>query len=325
MDTNTTPRILIALPAKNESAAIGDTLQRIKSAIGTLRNYTFDIVVFDDASTDNTKSVAEQSGAVVVTNKNSRGLGYVFTTITDYFLQGKWNYLVTIDADGQFEPKEIPLLLEALCSGNADFVTGSRFLKGSKTHNISWVKKFGNRLGSRYISSILKKRYSDVTCGFRAYTHDAILRLHTFSDFTYTQEVFLNLGIKKLFIAEVPITTHYFAERKSKMVGSIIGYMLKSFKIILKFMMVYAPMRLFSRLGNMSFIIAILCGVFVYFWDHTTGAVTPYKWLGITGLVSGLIGILMYSVGILLQVTSRIQLTIEEGLYFTKKYGKNNK
>lgn len=317
--TNTKQSILIALPAKNEADKIKKVVNDIVILRQSLPSYTITIVVFDDASTDETRKEALSAGADVHTIQKSRGLGYVFTQITKRFLEGNFAYLVTIDADGQFDPKEIPSLLEPLITHHADFVTGSRFLKTSYTTNISWLKKIGNKIGARYVSSILRERFSDVTCGFRAYTREAILQLHTFSDFTYTQEVFLNLGIKKLAISEVSITTTYFPDRKSKMVKNIFRYISKSFKIILKSIIVYAPMRLFGTLGNCAFIVAMIAGLFVFFWDSATGSVTPYKWIGVLSVTSGVIGIVMYCAGILLQITSRMQLTIEAQLYWLKR------
>lgn len=319
MDTPDTKKLLIALPARNEAGSIKDVLTQVKSVAKKLSLFTTDIIVFDDASTDETRAHAESLSCRVHTVHKSRGLGYVFSTMTKKFLDGKYDYLVTLDADGQFDPSEIPCVLEPVTTTRADFATGSRFLPESKTTGISFIKRFGNKMGARYVSSILKEKYSDVTCGFRAYSRDAILMLHTFSDFTYTQEVFLNLGIKKLVIAEVPITTIYFANRKSKMVSSVIRYIVQSLKIILKSIIVYAPMRLFALLGNLAFLLALASGIFVIVWNHLMGEVTPYKWLGIVSVVSAIAGILMYSTGVLLQITSRIQLTIEEQLYLSKK------
>ncbi len=282
-------------------------------------DYDFSITVFDDASTDDTGAIALANSCAVERIHKSRGLGYVFTQITSAFLKSGADFLVTIDADNQFDPNEIPLLLAPLTDGRADFVTGSRFLKQSNTSGISAIKKIGNKVGARYISSILGEQFSDVTCGFRASSREAILQLHTFADFTYTQEVFLNLGIKKISIVEIPITTIYHKERKSKIVTSVCSYIAKSLKIILKFTIVYAPMRLFGTLGNLSFLLAIASSIFVFFWNQATGSVTPYKWLAVVGVSAGGAGLLFYSVGILLQITSRIQLTIEKVLYESRK------
>ncbi len=316
-------KILIFLPARNEAKTIASVIEESKKELSK-NSKKVDFLVVDDGSTDNTRSEAEKSGAFVISFKEKKGLGSVFREALEYARKNNYEILITIDSDKQFKESEIVKFIEMLEKNEADFVTGSRFLPESQTTNISKIKKIGNKIGARYISSVLKKKFSDVTCGFRGYNREAMLHLHTFSDFTYTQEVFMNLGIKKLSIAEIPITTVYYKDRKSKMVSSVFSYISKSIKIILKFMILYAPMRLFSKIGNLFFVLSLAGAIFVFIWDKHTGTVTPYKWIGVLSLFLGSGGIIMYSVGMLLQVTSRIQLTIEEQLYLAKKnlYGK---
>lgn len=316
-------KILIFLPARNEAKTIASVIGESKKELAK-NSITADFLVVDDGSTDETKSESEKSGAFVISYKEKKGLGFVFREAVKYSIKNNYDILITIDSDKQFKESEIIKFINVLEKNEADFVTGSRFLPQSQTVNISKVKKIGNKIGAWYISSVLKKKFSDVTCGFRGYNREAMLHLHTFSDFTYTQEVFMNLGIKKLSIVEIPITTVYYKDRKSKMVKSVFSYIAKSIKIILKFMILYAPMRLFSKIGNLFFILGLIGTIFVFFWDRHTGTVTPYKWVGVMSLFLGSGWIIMYSVGMLLQVTSRIQLTIEEQLYLAKKnlYGK---
>lgn len=311
--------MLIALPAKNEATRIRETLLGIASFTSTQNSFNFETVVFDDASTDNTSEIVTQLGQSHYLISKSHGLGHVFSLIIEHFLSRDFDYLVTIDADGQFKAQEIEKLLHPLLTGNAVMSTGSRFMNGSQVNSISAIKKWGNKIGAWVLSSILNETYHDVTCGFRAYTRTAILKLHTFSNFTYTQEVFLNLGIKKLPITEVPVSVVYHKDRKSKMTKSVLAYIYRSLKIILKFLVIYAPMKLFGFIGNISFILGIGCMVFVFIWDHTHGNVTPYKWVGILGVSLMGSSVIFYALGILLQITSRIQLTSEEGLYYIKK------
>ena len=84
-------------------------------------------------------------------------------------------------------------------------------------------------------------------------------------------------------------------------------------------MILYAPMKLFSFLGNLSFFLALASGVFVIVYDTIHGTLTPFKWMGVTGMSLGIAGIVFYCTGLLLQITSRIQLTQEESLYYLKK------
>ena len=317
-------KILFAIPAHNEEAVILDVVTNISSATQSIQNTHNHVVVFDDASTDKTRTLLQSHGFEVHTIPTHRGLGYVFSQIVHYFLKNDFDILVTIDGDGQFDPQDIKEIITPLQSGEADMTTGSRFMNTSETLNISRIKSIGNKIGARYISSVLNKKYYDVTCGFRGYTRDAIFKVHTFSDFTYTQEVFLNLGFKKVNIKEIPIKTTYFKKRKSKMVTSVFSYMFKSFKIIFKSILIYSPMRLFGVLALFLAILAIISGIFVLFWNMHAGTVTPFKWVGVTSVTSIVLGTLLYCIGVLLQITSRIQLTLEEQLYLTKKLNSGN-
>lgn len=309
-------KILVAIPSHNEQDSILDVVRNITKET---EGFSPTIVVFDDGSEDQTPFLLKENRVMSFRIKKSFGLGNVFSKITSYFLENNFDILLTIDGDGQFDPRDISKILNPIIVDGVDMVTGSRFIKESETIDISNIKRIGNKLGAWYISSILKERFYDVTCGFRAYSKEAILRVHTFSDFTYTQEVFLNLGFKKLIIKEVPIRTIYFKTRKSKMVKSVFGYILKSLKIILKSILVYSPMKLFSKLSIISFLITLASGIFIYFWDKSTGGVTPFKWVGVTAIISFVVAVILYCVGILLQITSRMQLTLEENLYHQKR------
>lgn len=321
-ETEKGQKILVAIPAHNEQGSI---LNVVNGILNETRGLDTDIVVFDDASTDDTQGILQSNNIKNLRIKKSFGLGNVFAKMTQHFLEKGYDVLLTIDGDGQFDPKDVQKILQPILKKEAGMVTGSRFINGASTQNISWIKKFGNITGARYVSSVLKDRFYDVTCGFRAYSRDAILKLHTFSDFTYTQEVFLNLGFKKIPIIEVPIRTVYFKDRKSKMVKNIFSYILKSLKIILRSILIYSPMRLFGKLGIFCFFITLISGVFIFFWDQSTGGVTPFKWVGVVAMASAIIGVILFSVGILLQITSRLQLTAEEHLYLTKKINYGNK
>lgn len=309
-------KILIAIPSHNEEDSVFDVVQAVTNETKGLDPT---VVVFDDASDDGTPALLQEHRVKTFRIKKSFGLGYVFSEITKYFLEEGFDILVTIDGDGQFNPKDVRNILKPIIDGDTSVVTGSRFIDGSVTQNISRLKHFGNKLGARYVSSILGYRYYDVTCGFRAYAREAILQLHTFSDFTYTQEVFLNLGFKKIPIQEVPISTTYFKDRKSKMVKSVFRYVIKSFNIILKSMLIYSPLRLFGGLSFISLFVSLTSGIFVFAWNVSHGTVTPFKWLAVVSVVSISLSVFLYCIGILLQITSRIQFTLEENLYYQKK------
>ncbi|HQV26382.1 MAG TPA: glycosyltransferase family 2 protein, partial [Acinetobacter sp.] len=114
--------ISIVLPAKNESAAIGQTVEKIKHL-----SIHYEIIVVNDGSTDNTKDVAEQAGAKVVTHTYSKGNGAAIKTGAR---TATGDIIVFMDADGQHDPQDIPRLVAKIEEGY-DLVVGAR-QKGSQ-------------------------------------------------------------------------------------------------------------------------------------------------------------------------------------------------
>jgi glycosyltransferase involved in cell wall biosynthesis len=101
--------ISVILPAKNESAAIGQTILKLKSL-----NIVDEIIVVNDGSTDPTETVALQAGAIVITHPYSKGNGAAIKTGAR---EAKGNILIFMDADGQHDPQDIPRLLEKIGQG----------------------------------------------------------------------------------------------------------------------------------------------------------------------------------------------------------------
>jgi glycosyltransferase involved in cell wall biosynthesis len=116
-------RILIAIPSYNEELTIG-------SVIALAKEYG-DVLVIDDGSKDRTSKVARNAGAIVIRHDVNRGKGNALKTGFEYALSNGYDIVVTLDADGQHNPDEIPLLLEPILKGESDLVIGSRYLNGA--------------------------------------------------------------------------------------------------------------------------------------------------------------------------------------------------
>ncbi len=113
------------IPAYNEEENIASVIKEIPRNIFRRK---VKILVVDDGSRDATVAVAKKAGAdQVISHKQNQGLGAAFRTGVDYALQTNAEILVTIDADGQFNPKDIPKIAEPVLKGEADMVTCSRF------------------------------------------------------------------------------------------------------------------------------------------------------------------------------------------------------
>lgn len=312
-------KILISIPAKNEEQMIGSVIESSKSVLEKALNITPSIIVISDGSTDNTADIAKSLGAFVIVHKKSKGLGSVFGEAVEYAIENKFDIMLTIDGDGQFDTNDIPALLKPVIEKEAAFVTGSRFLTKSKVTGIPRSKYIGNKIMSRLISSILQEKFTDVSCGFRVYSREALLHLNVFSKFTYTHETFLNLGVKKIHIQEVPISVKYFKDRTSRIASSLFRYAIQTTKIILKSVIHYRPMRLF---GFISFVTAavgfpLLAGVTIRY--ALTDLITPFKGIAITSIILLIISFGSFCTGIILEIMSRMQLSIEKNIYYARK------
>ncbi|MFQ6084431.1 MAG: glycosyltransferase family 2 protein [Candidatus Aminicenantia bacterium] len=121
-------KLIIFIPAYNEEKTIASVIQRIPRHIPKISEK--EIIVVDDGSTDNTAKVAKEAGAEIISHSENRGLGVAFSTGVKEALSRKADIMVTIDADGQFDPREISKLLKPILGERTNVVLGSRFTKG---------------------------------------------------------------------------------------------------------------------------------------------------------------------------------------------------
>ncbi len=312
-------KILISIPAKDEELMIGFVIEQSREAVKQHIGVEPIVLVINDGSKDKTSQIAESFGAIVKNHKKSHGLGSVFAEAVDYAIEHDFEIMLTIDGDGQFDTKDIPNLLKPILKDEADFVTGSRFLEQSKVSGIPKTKYIGNKLMSRLISSILKQSFTDVSCGFRVYSREALLHLNIFSQFTYTHEVFLNLGVKKIRIVEIPISVKYFKERVSRIASSLYKYAIQTTKIIFKSVLLYKPMRLFGFISFITGVIGSSILGLVTIRYALTDLITPFKGIAIVSIILIIISFGSFSTGIILEIMSRIQLSIEKNIYYARK------
>src|SRR5205085_1390343 len=216
-----------------------------------------EVIVVNDGSTDRTASEAAAAGALVIHLKGGGGLGTVFRTGLERAMRRGADIIVNIDGDGQFDPADIRALIGPLLDDRADFVTCTRFAPGSPHPDMPRVKYFGNRLVTRMINWVCGgTKFTDVSCGFRAFTREAAYRMTLFGRFTYTQECFIDLFAKGVRIAEVPLKVRGVREHgKSRMASSVFRYAANSFPIIIRAMRDIQPLKFFGGIAALLFLL----------------------------------------------------------------------
>jgi glycosyltransferase involved in cell wall biosynthesis len=149
------------IPAFNEGGNIREVIQ-------ATREYVDRIVVCDDGSTDDTLMVLDSLGVDIVRHDGNRGYCAALVSLFKYCQEVEADYAVTIDADGQHDPRYIPVLIEPIKDGESDVVIGSRFLE-KHDEQAPWIKIQGIKLFNWLIELGVGVKLSDSQSGYRAY------------------------------------------------------------------------------------------------------------------------------------------------------------
>ena len=160
------------------------------------------------------------------------GVGAAMRTGINYAKKIRPDIIVTLDADGQHDPNDIPRLIKPILSGEADFVIGSRRLEND--HHMKSINLFGNKILNLIVSIFIKKRIKDSQSGFRVLNQNSIMALNLEGDKTYVQEMIIELCLKGKKIKEVYIEINKRNHDNSKVTSNIIDYAIKTISIILR-------------------------------------------------------------------------------------------
>jgi glycosyltransferase involved in cell wall biosynthesis len=276
------------------------------------------VVVIDDGSSDDTGKLAREAGARVVRHVQNSGVGVAFHSMVRYALEDGADLLVTLDGDGQFNPADIPRLLEPIHKGEALACTASRFLDPEMVPTMPWVKKWGNRRVANLVNMLTGKRYADVSCGFRAYTREALLRLTVYHSFTYTHETFLDLAAKGVPIVEVPCVVRGTREHgKSKVASSVMKYGFRTARIMLYTYRDQRPLRLCGWLAAPL----VLAGIALMLWSYLELRATGSwaKWAAFSGAALLGVAVLTLFFGFMADIATRLRRNQEEILYWLRR------
>ncbi|PWB71731.1 MAG: hypothetical protein C3F07_13300 [Anaerolineales bacterium] len=309
-------KLIIYMPALNEAESIEVVIKSLPRSLDSVDEIQY--LVIDDGSTDATASLARTAGACVVSHGRNLGVGAAFQSAVQFGLENDADILVGIDADGQFDPTEIPSLIEPILHNKADMVMGNRFAFGLPEY-MPRLKYWGNQRMSQLIHYVSGQKFQDVSCGFRAYDREALLRLNNFAGFTYTHETILSLLFQRLRVMEVPIHVKYDPERKSRVAGSLVRYALQTSKIILRVLLDYRPMRVFGTFGGSLVIVGVLFEAFLLGHYVFTGAFSPYKSVGFIGLGFFIFGMLVLIIALIADMLNRMRMNQDRLMYEIKK------
>lgn len=187
----------VIIPARNEGERLWQVLEQTKSYCDT-------IIVVDDGSSDHTIAEAQRAGVTVLRHRVNLGKGAALKTGCDYAILHGAEQIVVMDADGQHDPKEIPLFLQAL--EQSDIAFGSRQVP----ETMPLILKFGNTFMSTMLKMLYGMNITDSQCGYRSFTAGAYKKIRWDATNYYVEsEMIINAGRKKLRHTQIPIETIY--------------------------------------------------------------------------------------------------------------------
>ena len=220
--------ITILIPALNESENLSKLIPKLPKKIGERE---IGLIVVDDGSRDDTRKTVEGFGCMCVDNVIHRGGGAALRLGYDILLEHGVEICITMDADNQHNPEDIPKLLEPLLSGEADIVIGSRVLGNNL--NINRIRAMGLKVFNSLMNLMLNTKITDCSNGFRAFRLDVLQTLQLKEVQYHTSELIFEAVKKGYRLKEAPITVSPRTHGGTKK-GRSLHYGLNFAKVIFK-------------------------------------------------------------------------------------------
>ena len=313
-------KLVVMIPAYNEEETIGSVIKEIPRDCCE----QVEVLVINDGSRDNTVKEAERAGAdKIVSFKRNKGLAPAFRAGLETALEMDADIIVNIDADGQYNPKEIPKLIKPIVDEKADFVLGSRFRGWIEYMPIH--KKVTNRIATFVTRRVSGLPISDAQTGFRAFTRDAAFHLNVMSGYTYVQETLMQAANYGLVIEEVPIEFRKRTGGESRLISNIFGYAKRAGGTIAMTYRDYQPLKTFSYIGIFFIVCGLIFGLRVLIHYFDTGMVGSYLPSAVLTVLLLIVGIQTIVLGLLADMLKTHRKIQDEVLYRLKKMERDNK
>ena len=298
------PFIVVGIPAFNEEMTIARVVLEAQK-------YADRVVVCDDGSTDLTADIAERLGAEVIRHKENLGYGVAVQSLFKYARESGADVLVTLDADGQHFPKEIPNVVQPIFDDVADMVIGSRFVDGKLARTMPWYRRIGIDLISRLVNNGTKYNVKDSQSGFRAYNRKCLKGLTLLEDgMGISAEILISAGKQDFRISEVPSSCSYEEELETS-THNPVKHLVDVVTSIIKSVVENRPLTLLGIPGILCLITGVFFGVWmlqIYAMEHRI--VTN---IALASIAFILIGFFSLSTAITLYAITRLNKRMTSG------------
>jgi len=203
-ETGVPPRVCVVVPAYCEA-------KRIAQVVEQIRRFAPLVIVVDDGSDDDTGAIAEQAGALLLRHERNEGKGVALQTGFHRAMEEECEVVITMDADGQHSPEDIPKFLEAYQRTGIPVLLGNRM---THLEDMPRIRRWTNRVMSLIISRVMRQYVPDTQCGFRLFRRDVLPFLNAESHrFAAESEMLLHLADRGFRIDSVRVTVIYRDEQ----------------------------------------------------------------------------------------------------------------
>ena len=283
-------KVAVLLPAYNEEVAIA-------SMILLSSKYADEVIIIDDGSTDRTKEVSELAGATILSHNRNKGKGVALKTGFEYAKD--FDIIVTIDADGQHNPSEIPLLLKPILDDEADLVNGSRYINGHETSTPTY-RRVGQTVLDKTTNIASGVKITDSQSGFRAFSSKCFQCFNFDPEgFGIESDMLIEAANHNMRITEVEITVRYDVNTTTaNPVVQGVSVLLR----VLELMRFNRPLYFYGISGA----IILFFGILIYLSINLTRLSTNL-YLNAVGIFVILMGIVLMLSGVLTDYLNRFK------------------
>jgi len=281
--------IVACIPAYNEEKTIAKVILKA-------RKYVDKVIVCDDGSTDMTAEIAEALGAEVIRHERNMGYGAAIRSLFEKAREENPDVMITLDADGQHNPDDIPKLIKPIVDQEADIVIGSRFL--TREAEIPTYRKIGIKV-INWIMRAKAKKISDTQSGYRAYSKRALQLIKPAEmGMGVSTEILLKAEQNNLKIKEIPIKIIYKVEHPSTI--NPLTHALDVIFSTIKQLSIRHPLIFYGIPGIISLLVALGAGLMlIHLFNATRYFSLP---LAIITVGFGIAGAILCSTAIILWI-----------------------
>ena len=302
-------KLIIQIPCFNEADGLPQTVAALPKSVPGID--VIELLVIDDGSSDDTAAVAASLGIThVERHRTNRGLAAAFRTGLQRALDEGADIVVNTDADNQYEGADVEKLVAPIVAGEADVVIGDRGVRDNA--HFGQFKRRLQQLGSAVVRRLSRTDVTDAVSGFRAISRSAAQRINITSDFSYTTDMLIQAGRKRMCVVSVPVRTNG-SIRPSRLFRSIPQFIGTTAVTVIRVYAMYNPLRIFVVAGAIVALIG-MAPLVRFLWYYFDGSGQGHVQSLVIGGALMVLGVITIMLGALADLIGRNRLLLEQTL-----------